>query len=80
MEQNGGKHQWMNGHKLLPNKSEAMNDYVIVNYSVREKNETFFVSEYEERHRKKTRFRLYYVLRTVVSYLPLLPKILQILL
>jgi len=27
-----------------------MNDYVIVNYSVREKNESFFVSEYEERH------------------------------
>jgi len=46
-------------------------DYVIVNYSVREKNESFFVSEYEERHRKIKRFRF---LRTVISYIPLILK------
>ena len=54
-------------------KIRMKNDYIIVNYSTKEKNETFFVSEFEERHRKKTRFRF---LKAVVSYLPLILKIL----
>ena len=30
-----------------------MKGWVLVNYSVKSKNETFFVSEHEEKHRKK---------------------------
>ena len=50
-----------------------MHDYIIINYSTREKNETFFVSEFEERHKKSKRFRF---LRAIISYVPLIIKFL----
>ena len=51
-----------------------MHDYIIINYSTKEKNETFFVSEYEERNKKSKRFRF---LRGIISYVPLVLKFLM---
>ena len=48
--------------------------WILVTYSTEEQNETFFVSEYEERHKKSKRFRF---LRSVISYLPLVLKFLM---
>ena len=49
-----------------------MEDWVLVHYSTGEI-ETFFVSEFEERNKKRKRFR---VLRSVVLYIPLILKFL----
>ena len=69
----GKKKRTFLGHMKM--KKRLKKDYVIVNYSVREKNESFFVSEYEEEaklHRKKTSFLN--ILLAVVSYLPIFIK------
>ena len=56
---------------VLTNK---MHDYIFVIYCTKEKNETFCVSEYEERNKKSKRFRF---LRSIISYVPLVLKFLM---